>query len=282
MKTVPFWKDTYPRPKDLPSHPPPREVDVAIIGGGYTGLHAALTLAKNGASAAVLEQGQLGNGASAVNGGQVAPGLKLSMPKIFKSYGPELGRQLWEGSVAAVRYLEQTLEAEQIECDYTAGGGIALACRPAHYDAMQKDAEWFARELEFHQFVPVSRRALHDEIGSSVYHGGLVEKLGGGLQPAKYLYGLAKAAAGAGASICENTKALKITRRGDQFELMTGRGSVRAENVLMATNGYTDDLVKGIQRRERLEFGRPHGGDFPAARGCVHYPLLDGQAGYYL
>ncbi|MCB0212454.1 MAG: FAD-binding oxidoreductase [Anaerolineae bacterium] len=249
MKTVPYWKDSFSRPADLPSQVPPREVDVAIVGGGYTGLHAALRLAKQGVSAAVLEQGQIGNGASAVNGGQVAPGLKLPIKKVFQKYGPTLGRQLWDGSLAAVEHLEQTLAAEQINCDYTHGGGLALAYRPAHYEAMQEDAEWLARELDFHQVEVVPRDRIREEIGSDRFYGGLVEKLGGGLQPAKYVYGLAQAVARAGACICENTKVLKISRTGDSFQVTTGRGNIKANHVLIATNGYTTGLVKAIQRR---------------------------------
>lgn len=251
MKTVPFWKDDFPRPANLPSHVPPQEVDVAIVGGGYTGLHAALRLAKQGVSAAVLEQGQIGNGASAINGGQVAPGLKLPIQRVFQKYGSELGRQLWDGSLAAVKHLEQTLATEQIDCDYTNGSGLGLAYRPTHYDEMAKDAEWLARELDFHDVELVSRERLGEEVGSNVFYGGLIEKLGGGLHPAKYVYGLAQAAARAGACLCENSKVLTISRipGNASFQVTTGRGNIKASQVLLATNGYTGDLVKAIQRR---------------------------------
>jgi glycine/D-amino acid oxidase-like deaminating enzyme len=249
MKKVSFWKDEFPRPKDLISQSPPREIDVAIVGGGYTGLHAALRLARAGAGVAVLEQGQIGNGASAVNGGQVAPGFKLPMPQIFKKYGPELGRQLWAASVEAVTHLEQTLEQENIDCDYTAQGGLALACRPGHYTNMAQEAEWLARHVDYHGTELIPRWRLREEVGSDAFCGGLVEKLGGGLQPAKYLYGLARAAAKAGACLCENTKALKISSIKGGFEVITGRGNLKAGDVLLATNGYTNGLVQPIQRR---------------------------------
>ena len=249
MKMIPFWKDEFPHPQDLPSSPPPRQVDVAIVGGGYTGLHAALRLAQYGANVAVLEQGYIGTGASAINGGQVAPGLKLPIRQIFKKYGPELGGQLWQASVAAVNYLEQTLEQEQIDCDYTATGGIALAFRPSHYSQMEHEAEWLAQHVNYHETELVPRHRLREEVGSEAFYGGIVEKLGGGLQPAKYVYGLARAAAKAGACLCENTKALKINSANGGFEVITGRGNLKAGDVLMATNGYTDGLVPVIQRR---------------------------------
>lgn len=251
MKTIPFWTDDFPRPAGLSGQAPPRTVDVAVVGGGYTGLHAALRLAKQGTSVAVLEQGQIGNGASAINGGQVAPGLKLPIQNVFQKYGPELGRQLWDGSIAAVKHLEQTLAVEQIDCDYAGGGGLALAYRPAHYNEMVSNAEWLARELDFYEFDIVPREQLRGEIGSDRFYGGFIEKLGGGLHPAKYVYGLVQAAARAGACLCENSKVLKISRDAGSsaFQVTTGRGSIKAEQVLIATNGYTGDLVKAIQRR---------------------------------
>ncbi|MCQ3979620.1 MAG: FAD-dependent oxidoreductase, partial [Anaerolineae bacterium] len=251
MKTTSFWTDNFPRPADLPISPLPERVDVAIVGGGYTGLSAARTLAKGGASVAVLEQREIGGGASSVNGGQVAPGLKLNIRKAFKMYGPELGRELWQASVAAVRHLEQTLTEEGIDCDYTGAGGIALAYRPSHYQHMAEEMEWMAREVDFHELELVPPERIRDEIGSDVFPGGLVEHLGGGLHPAKYVYGLACATARAGAKLCERTEVRAIRRpaTGGDFELTTNKGPLKAGEILLATNGYTGPLVPQIQRR---------------------------------
>ncbi|MFN8458986.1 MAG: FAD-binding oxidoreductase [Anaerolineae bacterium] len=251
MKTIPFWTDDFPRPLDLPVSPLPERVDVAVVGGGYTGLSAAQTLARGGASVAVLEQGQMGSGASSVNGGQVAPGLKLGIREAFKKYGPELGRELWQASLAAVRYLEQTIAEEGIECDYTGAGGIALAYRPAHYRRMADDIEWMARELNYHALELAPPEHIREEVGSTVFPGGLVEKDGGGLHPAKYVYGLACAAARAGVKLCEQTvvQAIRRSAKRDGFQLTTSRGDLRAGEVLLATNGYTGPLVPEVQRR---------------------------------
>lgn len=251
MKTIPFWTDDFPRPVDLPVAPLPERVNVAIVGGGYTGLSAARTLAKSGVSVAVLEQREIGGGASSVNGGQVAPGLKLHAPNVIKKYGPELGRELWDASLAAVRYLEQTLQEEAIACDYTGQGGIALAYRPSHYHRMAEEIEWMARVLDYHGLELVPPERIHEEIGSDVFPGGLVEKMGGGLHPAKYVYGLACATARAGAKLCEQTEVQAIHRsaKGGDFELTTNKGQLKASEILLATNGYTGPLVPKIQRR---------------------------------
>lgn len=250
MKIIPFWTDDFPRPADLPVSPLPERVDVAIVGGGYTGLSAARTLAKGGATVAILEQREIGGGASSVNGGQVAPGLKLNIRQAFKKYGPDMGRELWQASVAAVRYLEQMLDEEGVDCDYTARGGIALAYKPSHYQHMAQEIEWITRELDFHELELVPPGRMCEEIGSDVFPGGLVEKMGGGLHPAKYVYGLACAAARSGARLCEYT-AVQVIRRpahdGD-FELTTTKGTLKAAEILLATNGYTGPLEPKIQR----------------------------------
>jgi glycine/D-amino acid oxidase-like deaminating enzyme len=251
MKTIPFWTDDFPRPVDLPVSPLPERVDVAIVGGGYTGLSAARTLAKGGANVAVLEQREIGGGASSVNGGQVAPGLKLNIQRAFKKYGPEMGRELWQASVGAVRYLEQMLAEEGIDCDYSGQGGIALAYKPAHYRHMAAEIEWMACELDFHEMKLVPPERIREEIGTDVFPGGLVEKMGGGLHPAKYVYGLACATARAGAKLCEYTEVQAIHRpaQGGDFELTTTQERLRAAEILLATNGYTGPLIPAIQRR---------------------------------
>jgi glycine/D-amino acid oxidase-like deaminating enzyme len=251
LKLTPFWLDDFPRPADLPVSPLPEQVDVAIIGGGYTGLSAAYTLAKGGARVAVLEQNQIGSGASSVNGGQATGGLKEGPQDLIKHYGQELGRELWTSSLTAIRLTEQLIREENIDCDYAPNGSMALAYRASHYDRLVRSAEWKARELDYHT-IPIPREKLRAEIGTDAYFGGLLdEAIGGGLHPAKFVYGLARAAACAGAALCEQTRVQEISRRPgqDHFRLVTGQSEVSANAVLIATNGYTDSLIPGLRRR---------------------------------
>ncbi len=107
MKLIPLWTEQVPRPDDLPvASELPTQVDVAIVGSGYTGLNAARVLVKSGAAVAVLERHTIGWGASSRNGGMATPGIKQSIQTIFKWYGPEKGHQFWQASLDAIDLLD--------------------------------------------------------------------------------------------------------------------------------------------------------------------------------
>ncbi|MEM8934686.1 MAG: FAD-dependent oxidoreductase, partial [Acidobacteriota bacterium] len=209
MKTVPFWIDDHPgrayqRPNELP-----RRVDVAVVGAGYTGLACALGVAKAGSSVVVIDKGSVGAGASSVNGGQLCPGLKKSPQQLFDLYGRELGRRLWDASVEAVHAVERLIEEESIDCGYEATGGLSLAYKPHHFERQQRYAEWLQREIGYErEAIPKDR--IRDEIGSDLYHGGLLDRRGGGLHPAAFVHGLAEAAERAGAQIVEQVEVVDI------------------------------------------------------------------------
>ena len=120
MNTTPLWTDQYPRPDDLPiSSDLPSEVDVVVVGSGYTGLNAARVLAKFGMSVAVFERNNMGWGASSRNGGMATPGLKQGMSNIYKKYGAEIGREFWKASVDAIDLIENIVNENNIAVSYT-------------------------------------------------------------------------------------------------------------------------------------------------------------------
>ena len=248
MKTIPFWTDQFPRPAELVGHALPEEVDVAIVGGGYTGLTAARIIARNGGSVAVLEQETIGWGASSRNGGMTTTGLKAAAKTVSSRYGKELGRVFWQASLEAIDLIGDIVREEQIECEFERRGHVALATKAQHFKQMQAKADWFRRELQYPIDV-VGPDELHQEIGSQAFYGGLRDEYSGGLNPAKYVYGLAQAVARHGGCLCENTRVTQIKRQNDKFELQTTQGTVRAREVLLATNGYTGGLVRGVRRR---------------------------------
>lgn len=247
MKTTPFWTDDFPRPEHLTTSPLPTQVDVAIVGGGYTGLNAARVIAKQGGSVAVLEQNTIGWGASSRNGGMATTGIKASAEVMVKRYGLELGRQFWQASLDAISLIGQIVQEENIDCHFSQMGHVTLAYKPSHYERMKKKVEWYQSTLN-HPMRLVSPEDLHEEIGSPAYFGGLVDEFSGGLHPAKYVFGLAQAVARHGAHLCENTTVQRIEKQGAHFQIHTNQGTLQASEVLVTTNGYTTRLVPALKR----------------------------------
>jgi len=247
MKLEVFWIDQFSPDIPLPvSEGLPEEVDVAIVGSGYTGLTAARVLAKAGNSVAVMDQYEIGWGASSRNGGMATPGLKQDIFKIHKKYGMDYAREFWKSSVDAIDLLEQIIIEENIDCDWSRKGHIALACKQSHYDELPEYAAWIKKEMG-HEKTIVPREEIRSEIGTDAYFGGLSDESSGGLQPAKYVDGLARAVADLGVRLYENTRVEKICRNNGAHELITSKGDMKAGEVIIATNGYTDMLVPELK-----------------------------------
>jgi len=252
MKPTPFWTDDYPRPADLPvANELPAQVDVAIVGSGYTGLSAARTLAKSGASVAVLERETIGWGASSRNGGITGCGLKNSTPVIFKRYGKEYGHKFWQASLDAVELIKELVNDEGIDCDWHQDGDLALAAKPSHFESLQKKVKWHKENLG-HELHVVPPSELQAEIGSQAYFGGLIDDHGAGLHPSKLVFGLAEVAAKYGAMLFEEAGVFDIKKQADGYLVQTVKGELKAKEVIVATNGYTDKLVKGLKPRVLL------------------------------
>ena len=241
-----LWADTAPRP----SRPavPPSSADIAIVGGGYTGLSAARTLARHGASVTVLERHYIGWGASGRNGGFVLPGYQPDPDRLVRRYGSERARSLFADSLDAVRYLENLIAEETIDCGYARRGAVTLAGRPRHLRHLERSRRTL-REQFGHETEVLGAADLRDEIDSGCYHGGLLDVAAGGLHPARYCAGLAAAAARAGAVLVEGVEVLGMDRVGGRTTLRTSAGPVRAAGVLVATNGYTGAAFPHLRRR---------------------------------
>lgn len=248
MKEQSFWVDTVTMPRPMPQVLP-AQVDVAVIGGGYTGLSAARELAKRGARVAAFEANTFGWGASSRNGGMVLTGLKVAAGKLVKQHGLQKARELFCTSLDAIRYAEQLIRDERIECDFERCGHIELAYKPSHFEAFRHEAELLQQKFQ-HPVKLVERARLRDEIGSGLYHGGLVDEASAGLNPAKYATGLMRAAETAGALLFGETKVEHISRTANAlFQITTSKGPLRAREVVVATNGYTGPLTPWLQKR---------------------------------
>jgi glycine/D-amino acid oxidase-like deaminating enzyme len=220
---------------------------VAIVGGGYTGLAAARALARRGADVTVLERRTIGWGASSRNGGFVLPGFKPEIEVLARALGVAEARRLFELSLQAVGALEATIADEAIDCGYARCGTVVLAARPGHLAALERSRRFLRDELA-HETVVLGPAELRDEIGSTRYHGGLLDPFAGSVQPAALLRGLATAAERAGARLLEGVEVRRVAR-GRGLTVDTDRGTLVARDVLVATNGYTGPAVPALQRR---------------------------------
>ena len=247
IKTCIFWQENVTLPSTAPALPS-GQVDVAVIGSGIAGMSAAYTLARQGAKVAVLEAQSLGWGASSRNGGMVLTGLRLGVDALLARYGRERAQRMFTASLAAIDYMAHVVHKEQIACDFTRCGHLEVAYKPGHFQHFAHLAEVSAQVFN-HRVQLVEKQALAHEIGSTLYHGGLVDELSAGVNPARYVTGLAWAAQRAGALLYDHTPVQQIQRDSTGFRLTTGRGEVRAQRVLVATGGYTGRVTPTIQRK---------------------------------
>jgi glycine/D-amino acid oxidase-like deaminating enzyme len=243
-----YWHTTVHMPDDSNLEPIPEKADIAIIGGGYTGLSAARTLAKSGVKVVVLEAETIGWGASSRNGGMTLTGLKVGMASIVKKYGRDLAKELFQASLDSVDIVEQIVKEEAIDCGFARYGHLLTANKPKHYDALREEVEFMAKEFN-HNVHLVSPEDLKSEIGSELYHGALVDEVSGGLNPAQYVAGLTNAAVKAGATLCARARVNRIERKERRFLLETARGNVEAESILVATSGYTGNVTRKLQKK---------------------------------
>ena len=244
-----YWHTTTNMPGEENTITPlPEKVDVAVIGGGYTGLSAARTLAKRGVNVAVLEAETIGWGASSRNGGMTLTGLKIAMQTAIKRYGRDHARRLFQCSIDSVNTVEQIVRDENIDCGFARTGHLLTASKPAHYEGFKGEVDFMAKEFN-HAVRLVPQKDLQSEIGSSIYYGALVDEVSGGLNPAQYVKGLAGAAEKAGATLHARARVNSLERRGKRFFIQTERGALQAESVLVGTSGYTGSATKKLQKK---------------------------------
>jgi glycine/D-amino acid oxidase-like deaminating enzyme len=248
---VNYWLGTVQMPGVTPSELPER-VEVAIVGAGFTGLSAARTLARRGAKVAVLETNTIGWGASSRNGGMVLTGMKLGVETLAGRYGMDATRRMYAASLASIDVVEQIIGEEKIDCNFSRCGHIEVACKQSHFNTYARSVEVIAREFN-HRLRIVAKNDLRSEIGSDIYYGGIVDEVSAGLNPARYVAGLGRAALNAGAYVFENTRVERIERAsrkgGLGFQLVTPRGQVFATDVFIATSGYTSKTTPALQKK---------------------------------
>ncbi|HWK47989.1 MAG TPA: FAD-binding oxidoreductase [Stellaceae bacterium] len=235
MKLVSYWHDTATPFAGAIDGPVDGKADVVVIGGGFTGLSAALALAKSGASVVVLEAERVVGAASGRNGGHVNNGLSHDFAGAAARLGLPQARALYHAFDAGVDTVERIVAEEAIDCDFRRCGKIKLAAKPAHYDHIAHGFDLLHREADPDtRLVPPDR--IRDEIGSDSFHGGLLYPKSAQMHMGRFGAGLATAAARHGARIFEGTPVTGLTRyTGSAYRVTTPRGSIEADSVLVAT-----------------------------------------------
>lgn len=236
MKLDAYWTDSapafQPQVRDLPS-----QVDVAVVGGGFTGLSAALALAKRGASVAVLEAGvRVAAEASGRNGGHVNNGLAVDYAEVAARVGVERARAWYHAYDAAVDAVERIVRDEAIACDFARRGKLKLATKPAHLEALTRSAERLVADGVDTDVQILHAPRVRAEVASERFVGGLLYKRSGQMHMGRFSAGLAQAAERHGAQIHTATCVQRLERLGggQAHRVHTSRGTLRAQQVLLA------------------------------------------------
>ena len=253
MKHTPFWVEEHPRPENLTSDLP-GEADVLIVGSGLTGLTAALRLARGGKSVVVVDSGEIASGASSVNGGMVSPDIKAGIRLIFDQHGPELGREMWQATVRSVDIVSDLAVTESIDLEIMRGGMAALGVGTDAQARFEQSVSWYREQVGVDWEVLGPGR-VGEVIGHGPFTSAIFEPEGFGIQPARFVFGLASRAAAAGALLVSHCEATSFEKVGPGFLVLTSKGAVRADEIVLATNGYTTDRPSAELARRIVPVG---------------------------
>ncbi|MEM7302737.1 MAG: FAD-dependent oxidoreductase [Pseudomonadota bacterium] len=242
-----LWKDTATDAFFGQSVVDDAACSVAVIGGGFTGLRAALSLAEAGVDVCVFEAQEIGFGASGRNGGQVNPMLPVKLPADLRAaVGDTYFDRLAEVSLGSADELFALIKRYNIDCDARQNGWLrADHCEQARREARSAATEWnrFGAGFEF-----VDGDDVKSLTGSPSYSSAVLSPRGGAVQPLSLVRGLARAAHSAGAKIYTNARVSGMKRKNGRWQIAVNERSVQSDIVIAATNGYTDGLVPGLAR----------------------------------
>lgn len=247
FKPAPYWWDHVPRP-ELAAKAPPARADVLVIGSGYTGLHAAIQMARGGRHTVVIDAEAAGFGCSTRNGGQISTSIKPSYDALARRHGPQRAFDILKEGRNSLSFMADFVRDNGLDCDFGVVGRFHAAHNARQYEELAAAVKNQPKGLEVAAHM-VPRSEQRREIGSDVYFGGAVYEQHASVDPARYHQGLLDLANAAGAEIVAYCPALSIERNGERFIVKTTQGTIDARDVVIATNGYTGGLTPWLQRR---------------------------------
>jgi glycine/D-amino acid oxidase-like deaminating enzyme len=247
MKNAVYWWEAAPL-TEIAHKPVAPTSDVVIVGAGYTGLGAAITLARAGRSVQIFDKQDPGEGASTRNGGITSGNLRPSRAQMIRRFGERRALDVIAESAAARQDLYRFIAEEKIDCDFAPVGRFSGAANPGDYESLAREAEILHKSYGIDAYA-VPRGEQHAVLGTDFYHGGAVRMDIGGLHPAKFHAGMLRIAQAAGVVVHGRTAVLGIRREGDVYEVSTARGTVRARDVIVGVNGYADASDHWLRRR---------------------------------
>lgn len=247
FKCEPYWWEAAPRPEPDDTKTP-ATVDVLVVGSGYTGLQAAIQTTRGGRSTVVVDARSVGYGCSSRNGGQVSTSIKPFFAALERLHGRVVAYGIRAEGLKALDFLESFIHTENLDCDWGRVGRFHGAFHRRHYESLARDMDAHPKGLEIEAHM-VPRNEQHKEIGTDLYHGGVVFPQHASLHPGKYHLGLLDLARSSGARVVSYCPVHAIEPVRNGFLVSTAKGRVHAKDVVIATNGYTKSLTPWNQRR---------------------------------
>jgi glycine/D-amino acid oxidase-like deaminating enzyme len=245
--TDPYWWDA--APPETAMDPLPAKTGIVVVGSGYCGMSAAAELAGQGEEVIVLDVKELGIGGSTRSGGMVSSGQKLVVSNAIKGVSPDRLERLMRESIASYEFLKELVAKESLDADLHISGRFFGAYTPTHFNRLLNQGQ-VLREKTGVTVHDITRDKQREIIGSDYYYGGILVDNYGGVHTAKYHRSLRDLARRRGAGLYSHAPVTAIEKMANgNFKVITGRGTIEAKRVVMATNGYTDGAVPYLQKR---------------------------------
>lgn len=246
-RLAPYWWDEVPRPVPSPSTVP-ASADVVVVGSGYTGLCAALQTARGGRGTLIFDAEDAGFGCSTRNGGQISTSIKPSFEALSRKHGETKARAIIGEGHRSLAWIGDFIRSEQMDCGFAVVGRFHAAHNASEFESLARGVKTQAKGLEVEAHV-VQRSEQRGELGTDIYHGGVVYPRHAAVNPARYHRELLARVEKAGASMLARCPVTSIEKESTGFKVTTARGAVLARSVIVATNGYTGAPTPWFRRR---------------------------------